>query len=144
MKIDILFGRFDDYEDYPGANIEAEAAPKGRRKKKKKKTDVEAIADALRELGHEPSLIAIDGKPRTLARLGRSGAALFFNLIESYNGDDTKEMHFAAYLDLIGRRYTGAGPQGSYLAMDKVVAKTILRAHGLYSPYAAVSYRGRN
>jgi len=146
MKIDILFGRFDDYEDYPGADIEAAETPragKTRKKKKKKKTDVEAIADALRELRHEPSLVAIDGKPATLARLARSGADLFFNLVESYNGDDTMEMHFCAYLDLIGRRYTGAGPQGSYLAMDKMVAKTILRAHGLYSPYAAVSYKGR-
>lgn len=53
------------------------------------------------------------------------------------------EMHFAAYLDLIGKRYTGAGPQGSFLAMDKAIAKTILRHHGLYTPYAAVIDRGR-
>jgi D-alanine-D-alanine ligase len=142
MKVAILFGKFENYEDYPGANIEAEAPPR-KRKRKKKKTDVEAIADSLRSLGHEPSLVAIDGRPPTLARLARSKCDLFFNLIESYNGDDTMEMHFCAYLDLVGLRYTGAGPQGSYLAMDKVVAKMIFRAHGLYSPYAAVSYKGR-
>jgi D-alanine-D-alanine ligase len=141
MKVAILFGQFEGYEEYPGANIEASS--KKKKKRKKAKTDVEAIADALRELGHEPSLFPIDGRPQTLAKLARSDADLFFNLVESYNGDDTMEMHFAAYLDLIGRRYTGAGPQGSYLAMDKVVAKSILRTHGLYSPYAAVSYKGR-
>ncbi|MDP9362191.1 MAG: D-alanine--D-alanine ligase [Acidobacteriota bacterium] len=140
MKVAILFGLFEGYEDQPGADIEA-AKPK--RKRKKKKTDVEAIADSLRELGHETTTVAIDGRPQTLARLARSDADLFFNLVESYNGDDTMEMHFAAYLDLIGKRYTGAGPQGSYLAMDKSIAKTIVRYHGLYTPYSAVIDKGR-
>jgi len=143
MKVAILFDRWAGYEEYPGANIEAELAPKRKRKKKKKKTDIEAIADALRELGHEPSLVAIDGKPQTLARLARNDAELFFNLVESYAGDDTKEMHFAAYLDLIGKRYTGASPAAAYLSMDKAIAKKIIRYHGLYTPYAAVVNRGR-
>src|SRR5688500_17233322 len=53
------------------------------------------------------------------------------------------EMHFAAFLDLVGKRYTGAGPQGSYLAMDKSIAKKIIRYHDLYTPYSAVVHRGR-
>ncbi|MEA2344251.1 MAG: D-alanine-D-alanine ligase, partial [Thermoanaerobaculia bacterium] len=117
MKIAVLFGQFEDYEEQPGADLEA-AKPK-RKRRKKKKTDVEAITDSLRELGHDANPFPIDGRPQTLGRLARSDADLYFNLIESYNGDDTMEMHFAAYLDLIGKRYTGAGPQGSYLAMDK-------------------------
>ena len=142
MRVAILFDRYAGYEEYPGANIEAELA-KTRKRKKKKKTDIEAIADALRELGHEPSLVAIDGKPSTLSRLARNDADLFFNLVESYAGDDTKEMHFAAYLDLIGKRYTGATPAASLLAMDKAIAKKIIRFHDLYTPYAAVLNRGR-
>ncbi|HEX2059178.1 MAG TPA: D-alanine--D-alanine ligase, partial [Thermoanaerobaculia bacterium] len=55
----------------------------------------------------------------------------------------TMEMHFAAYLDLAGKRYTGAGPQGSYLAMDKSIAKMIIRYHDLYTPYSAVVNKGR-
>jgi D-alanine-D-alanine ligase len=140
MKVGILVGQFEGYEEYPGADIEASQPKKSKRRKK---TDVEAIADALRELGHEPSVIAIDGRPQTLASLARSDVDLFFNLVESYNGDDTMEMHFAAYLDLIGRRYTGAGPQGSYLAMDKAIAKMIVRHYGLFTPYAAVIDKGR-
>jgi D-alanine-D-alanine ligase len=140
MKVAILYNTWEGYEEYPGANIEA-AAPK-RKKKKKKKTDIEAISDALRELGHEPSTVAIDGRPQTLTRLQRNPADLFFNLVESYAGDDTMEMHFAAYLDLIGRRYTGAGPQGSFLAMDKSIAKMIVRYHELYTPYSAVMNKG--
>ena len=140
MKVAILYNTFEGYEEYPGAN--AEAASK-KKKKKKKKTDIEAISDALRELGHEPSTLPVDGKRPTLTRVAKSDADLMFNLVESYGGDDTMEMHFAAYLDLVGRKYTGCGPQGSYLAMDKSIAKMIMRYHELYVPYAAVVNKGR-
>ena len=141
MKVAILYNTFEGYEEYPGAN--AEAASKKKKKKKKKKTDIEAISDALRDLGHEPSTLAIDGRPATLTRVRNNGADLFFNLVESYAGDDTMEMHFAAYLDLVGKKYTGAGPQGSFLAMDKSIAKQIVRYHELYTPYSAVVNKGR-
>src|SRR5258707_14578186 len=99
MKIAILYGKFEGYEDYPGQNLaksaEADALAAGKtrktKKRKPKKTDIEAIADALRALGHDPLLVAIDGRPPTLARLARLEADLFFNLVESYNGDDTME-----------------------------------------------------
>jgi D-alanine-D-alanine ligase len=144
MKIDVLFDRYEGYEEYPGANIEAAIAnPKAKRPKKKKKTDIEAICEALRELGHEPTLLPIDGRLQTLNKVAKSPSELCFNLVESYAGNDTMEMHFAAYLDLVGKRYTGAGPQGSSLAMDKAVAKKIIRYHGLYTPYAAVVNNGR-
>jgi D-alanine-D-alanine ligase len=138
MKVVILYNTWEGYEEYPGAEAEKRAG-----KKKKKKTDIEAIGDALRELGHEPSTLAVDGRPQTLTRIRNTQADLFFNLVESYAGDDTMEMHFAAYLDLIGKRYTGAGPQGSFLAMDKAVAKKIIRYHDLYTPYSAVVNKGR-
>jgi D-alanine-D-alanine ligase len=141
MKIAILFNQWEGYEEYPGANIEASLGRK--KKKKRKKTDIEAITDALAELGHEPSTFAVDGRRQTLARLARHDADLYFNLVESYAGDDTMEMHFAAFLDLVGKKYTGAGPQGSYLAMDKAIAKMIVRHHGLFTPYAAVVFKGR-
>ena len=86
MKVTILFNRSEGYEEYPGANIEAELPKKKRRRKKK--TDMEAIADALRALGHEPSLLAVDGRPQTLTRIARDSADLYFNLVESYGGDD--------------------------------------------------------
>ncbi|HEX6083050.1 MAG TPA: D-alanine--D-alanine ligase [Thermoanaerobaculia bacterium] len=144
MKVVILYNTWEGYEEYPGANIEQGLGnKKKKKKKKKKKTDIEAIGDALRELGHEPSTLAIDGRPQTLTRVRNTQADLFFNLVESYAGDDTMEMHFAAYLDLVGKRYTGAGPQGSYLAMDKSIAKMIVRYHELYTPYSAVMNKGR-
>ncbi|HEV7238104.1 MAG TPA: ATP-grasp domain-containing protein [Thermoanaerobaculia bacterium] len=137
MKVTILFNTFEGYEEYPGANAEAKAG-----KKRKKKTDMEAISDSLRALGHEPSTLAIDGRPETLTNVRRNDAELFFNLVESYAGDDTMEAHFAAYLDLIGKRYTGSGPQGSFLAIDKSIAKQIIRYHGVHTPFFAVVNKG--
>ncbi|HEX7808902.1 MAG TPA: D-alanine--D-alanine ligase, partial [Thermoanaerobaculia bacterium] len=144
MKVAILYNVWEGYEEYPGANIEAELASKSKKKpKKKKKTDIEAISDALRSLGHEPVKFPIDGRPQTLTKLARASFDLCFNLVESYAGNDTMEMHFAAYLDLIGKRYTGTGPQGSFLAMEKSIAKKIIRYHELYTPYSAVVHNGR-
>ena len=124
MKIAIVFDTWETTESYPGENAEAEAAakPGGKKKKRKPLTDREAIAKALTDLGHEPFEIPVDGKPSTLTKIARENADLFFNLTESYAGDDTKEMHFAAFLDLVGKKYTGAGPDASYLAMEKPVA----------------------
>jgi len=141
MKVTILFNRSEGYEEYPGANIEAALPTKKRRKKKK--TDIDAIAEALRALGHEPSLLAVDGRPQTLTRIARGSADLYFNLVESYGGNDTMEMHFAAFLELLGKRFTGAAAVGSLLAMEKSTAKKIIRFHELYTPYAAVVDRGR-
>jgi D-alanine-D-alanine ligase len=147
MKIAIVFDSWEETESYPGENAAAEAPPertrKGKKKKKKPLTDREAIAKALTELGHEPFEIPVDGRPATLTKIARSDADLFFNLTESYAGDDTKEMHFCAFLDLVGKQYTGAGPDASYLAMEKSVAKKIMRFHGIFTPYSAVIYKGR-
>lgn len=138
MKVAILYDTWEGREEYPG-----EQFGRRRRRKKQPMTDREAIAQALAELGHEPFEIAVDGKRSTLQKIARSDADLCFNLTESYGGDDTKEMHFAAYLDLIGKPYTGAGPAASYLAMDKPTAKKIVRFHDLYTPYSALVYKGR-
>ena len=51
-------------------------------------------------------------------------------------------MHVAAYLDLLGLRYTGAGPHASFLAQDKAIAKKMFAFHGIRTPYFATSYRG--
>src|SRR5438874_4543600 len=143
MKVAIVFDSWEGTESYPGENAEAAAPPRRGRKKKPPLTDRQAIAKALTELGHETFEIPVDGKASTLTKIARSDADLFFNLTESYGGDDTKEMHFAAFLELVGKHYTGAGPDASYLAMEKSVAKKVMRFHDLYTPYSAVVYKGR-
>src|SRR5205807_2296773 len=46
-------------------------------------------------------------------------------------------------LDLLGRPYTGAGPQGLYLAQDKGLAKKLFQFYNIRTPYFATCYQGK-
>lgn len=143
LDIAVLYDTWGEEED-PAPPPEEAPPRKGKRKKEKKeKEDRQEVLEALQKLGHTAALVALDGRSQTLGALARSDADLFFNLTESYAGDDTKDMNIAAYLDLIGRRYTGAGPHGLYLAQDKSVAKKIFGFHGIRTPFFATSYKGK-
>ena len=113
------------------------------KKAKKAKTDREEIFEALQKLGHEPSYFELDGRPHSLHSLAKCDADLLFNLTESFGGDDTKEMNVVAYIDMLGLRYTGAGPHSIFLSQDKGIAKKIFAFHGVKTPFFATSYRGR-
>jgi D-alanine-D-alanine ligase len=135
LKVAVLYDVWGE-ED----TSEPEATQAGR--KRKVKEDREEIFDALGKLGHEPSYYVLDGRPQSLYALGKCGADLVFNLTESYAGDDTKEMNVAAYMDLLGLPYTGAGPHAHFLAQDKATAKKMFAFHDIRTPFFATAYRG--
>lgn len=135
LKVAVLYDVWGE-ED----TSEPEATQAGR--KRKVKEDREEIFDALGKLGHEPSYYVLDGRPQSLYGLGKCGADLVFNLTESYAGDDTKEMNVAAYMDLLGLPYTGAGPHAHFLAQDKATAKKMFHFHEIRTPFFATAYRG--
>src|SRR5277367_795132 len=144
LKVTVLY---DLWEEQPAEVQEEDPAPrkhKGQKKRKKKppKHDREEIFEALEKLGHEPSYYVLDGRRQSLLGLGKCGADLIFNLTESYAGDDTKEMHVTAFLDLLDIPYTGAGPHAHILAQDKSIAKKMFAFYGIQSPYFATAYRG--
>ena len=144
LKVAILYDVWED--DIPVAEPEEKPSPRKRKprtKKRVEKEDREEIFEALEKLGHEPFYQVLDGRTQSLHALAKCGSDLIFNLTESYAGDDTKEMHVAAYLDLLGLRYTGAGPHASFLAQDKSIAKKMFAFHGIKTPFFATSYRGR-
>jgi D-alanine-D-alanine ligase len=145
LKIAILY---DTWEEEGIAPEPEEQSPPARKKKagkqrKKEKEDREEIFESLEKLGHEPFYYVLDGRTQSLQALAKCGADLVFNLTESYDGDDTKEMHVAAYMDLVGLRYTGAGPHANFLAQDKAIAKKMFAFHGIRTPYFATAYRGQ-
>src|SRR5437763_50536 len=142
LKIAILY---DNWEDEAVVQEPEKPArkPGSRRKSRKEKEDREEIFEALEDLGHQPFYHVLDGKQPSLNALAKSGADLVFNLTESYAGDDTKDMNIAAYLDLIGMRYTGGGPHSLCLAQDKAIAKKMFAFHEIRTPYFAIAYRGR-
>jgi D-alanine-D-alanine ligase len=139
-KVAILYDSWEDEEPEP---VPEKPAPRKGRRKKKEKPDREEIFDALGKLGYEPTYHVLDGRSQSLAAVARVESDLIFNLTESYAGDDTKDMNIAAYLDLLGRAYTGAGPHSLYLAQDKALAKKIFAFHDIRTPYFATSYRGK-
>jgi D-alanine-D-alanine ligase len=144
MKIAVLYDVWEEEGAAPEPPPEKPPArkKKSRKKAKREKEDREEIFEALEKLGHEASYQILDGTPQCLSSLAKCEADLIFNLTESFAGDDTKEMHVAAYLDLLGKPYTGAGPHASFLAQDKAIAKKMFAFHGIRTPYFATSYRG--
>jgi D-alanine-D-alanine ligase len=149
LKIPILYDVWEETDGEAAPPVE-EAPPPRRTKKKparnrarRPKLDREEIFDALAKLGHEPSYLVVDGRDQSLLALARCNADLIFNLTESYAGDDTKDMHLAAYLELLDKPYTGANPHALYLAQDKSLAKKVFQFHEIRTPFFAVSYKGR-
>jgi len=144
LKVTVLYESWGEEEETaPEPEKEKKKRGANKRRKKPEKHDREEIFEALEKLGHEPTYVVLDGEDKSLTALARHETDLFFNLVESYAGDDTMEMHVAAYLDLLGRPYTGAGPQGLYLAQDKSVAKKLFHFYGIRTPYFATCYQGK-
>ncbi|HEY7573774.1 MAG TPA: D-alanine--D-alanine ligase [Thermoanaerobaculia bacterium] len=139
----VLYDLWEEEPEPPPPPETPAPRKKGRQRRRKPKQDREEIFASLQKLGYEPAYQVVDGRPQTLTALSRCDAELFFNLVESYAGDDTKDMNMAGYLDLLERPYTGAGPHGLYLAQDKALAKKIFAFHGIRTPYFATSYRGK-
>jgi D-alanine-D-alanine ligase len=140
LNIAILYDVWED--DAEVAEVSTKKR-KSEKKTRKEKEDREEIFESLVKLGHKPFYQVLDGTPQCLQALAKCDADLIFNLTESFAGDDTKEMNIAAYLDLIGIPYTGAGPHANFLAQDKGTAKKMFAFHGIKTPYFATSYRGR-
>jgi len=108
-----------------------------------KKEVEEEVAEVLGRLGHEPVMHEVDGTMKSLLALTRIDCDLVFNLCESFADDDTADFKIAAFLELLGRKYTGTGTHGLMLAQDKAIAKKIFAFHGIHTPVFAKSFRGR-
>jgi len=135
LRIGVLYDYWwDDDEE----RVEGE-----RPKKKSPEEDVQAVYEALKKSGHNPVFVRLDGTAESLIELARSQTDLLFNLVESFAGDDSQDTNIAGYLELLGRRFTGAGSSGLYLAQDKALAKKIFTFHGIHTPYFSTVYRGR-
>lgn len=145
LKVAILYDTWE--EEAVVSEPEEQERPvrkkKAAKKIRKEKEDREEIFESLAKLGHEPFYHVLDGRTQSLQALAKCGADLVFNLTESYAGDDTKEMHVAAYMDLVGLPYTGAGPHANFLAQDKAIAKKMFAFHGIRTPFFATAYRGQ-
>jgi len=138
LKVAVLYDRWEEPEDVQPAT---DKAPLTRTLDKKEVED--EVVDALGKLGHQADLYLLDGSTRGLHGLAKLDVDLVFNLAESFAGNDTADYCIAAYLELLGKRFTGSGSHGLLYAQDKAVAKKILEFHGIHTPVFARSFRGR-
>jgi D-alanine-D-alanine ligase len=139
LKIVVLYDRV--LVDGEADQAASERSPVTRTLDKKEVED--EVAEALAKLGHEAVKHELDGTPKSLLALSRLECDLVFNLTESFADDDTADFKIAAFLELIGKRYTGSGTHGLMLAQDKAIAKKIFAFHGVHTPVFAKSFRGR-
>ena len=139
LNVLVLYDRWEEPDDPGGSS--SDKTPLTRTLDKKEVE--EEVAEALGKLGHEATLHVLDGSTKSLNALARIECDLIFNLAESFAGNDTADHCIAAYLELIGKRFTGSGSHGLLFAQDKGVAKKILEFHGVHTPVFARSYRGR-
>jgi D-alanine-D-alanine ligase len=135
LRIGVLYDFWYDDDE--------ERSPESRPKRKGADEDVQEVYEALRKVGHNPVYLRLDGTSESLKELAVSEADLLFNLVESFGGDDTADSRVAGYLELLGRRFTGSGSHGLYLAQDKALAKKIFAFHGIRTPTFAIVYGGR-
>jgi D-alanine-D-alanine ligase len=103
---------------------------------------VRRVADALASGGHQVAVLEADiTLPQTLARfLPPPGAfeaeeppGMVYNLAYGIQGE-CRYTHLPAMLEMAGVPYTGAGPLGHTLSLDKAVTKTLISAQGVATP----------
>ncbi len=127
MKVAVCFNRV------PPQLAQGEAAD--RISEEGAEAEAQAVAAALRELGHQPSLVALgDDIAPFIAELRAQRPDVVFNLCEGFWGQSRKEMHVAALLDLLGLTFTGAAPLCLGLTQDKARTKDLLTRHQLPTP----------
>ncbi len=135
LRIGVLFDYWWEEDEDRSEN--------GRPRKRNPDDDIQVVYEALKKAGHYPVFVRLDGTRDSLVELATAEADLIFNLVESFGGDDRRDTNIAGYLELLGRKFTGTGSAGLYLAQDKALAKKIFTFHGIHTPYFSTVYRGR-
>lgn len=109
---------------------------------------IEALADAVRSLGHEVDLLG-DGEPMLRRLLDGPRPDLVLNIAEGRGGGRSREARVPAVLEMLGIPCTGSDPLTLAVTLDKDCTKRLIRAAGIATPnwelfegdYAAVADR---
>ena len=109
----------------------AEALPEDHGAEYDDERTVAVLLGAIRSLGHEAVEMLLDEHfPQALRRVHPD---LVFNIAEGIRGTG-RESIVPAWLDHLGIPYTGSDPLTFAVTLDKAMAKTIARAHGIPTP----------
>jgi D-alanine-D-alanine ligase len=86
------------------------------------------IADSIRFNGYKCIRIPFD--EHFVQNLQKECPNLVFNIAEGFKGED-RECQAAAILEYLGIPYTGSGPLGRAVALNKPTAKKLMEFHGV-------------
>jgi D-alanine-D-alanine ligase len=92
---------------------------------------IQAVREAIEAAGHE--VIDLEATPDLPALLGSSQVDIVFNMAEGIKGRN-REAQVPALLELLDIPYSGSDPAALSLALDKALAKKIVRQHGILTP----------
>ena len=101
---------------------------------------IDAIRAAIESLGHE--VVPLEATRELPQRLAEAKVDLVFNIAEGLSGRN-REAQVPALCELVGIPYTGSDSATLSLALDKALAKRILRKHGILTPEFQVMATGR-
>lgn len=101
---------------------------------------IEAIRSALESLGHD--VVPLEATAELPMRLPDAKVDLVFNIAEGMAGRN-REAQVPALCELCGIPYTGSDSATLALALDKALAKRLLRQHGVLTPEFQVMSSGR-
>ncbi|MFW6050048.1 MAG: D-alanine--D-alanine ligase family protein [Myxococcota bacterium] len=108
----------------PGGSSDAEAeydAP----------ATIAAIRGAVESYGHE--VVELEATPELPRLIDESSLDFVFNIAEGIRGRN-REAQIPALLELLDIEYTGSDPATLSLALDKALAKRVVRHHGIPTP----------
>ncbi|MCB9707222.1 MAG: D-alanine--D-alanine ligase [Myxococcales bacterium] len=101
---------------------------------------IAAIKEAIVSYGHE--VLELQATPELPSILPLQNLDVVFNVAEGIEGR-AREAQVPALLELLGIPYTGSDPTALSLALDKGLAKRLVRQAGFHTPEGMVIHTGK-
>lgn len=101
---------------------------------------IAAVRDAIASYGYE--VVELEATPELIHLLSAADVQVVFNLAEGFRGRN-REAQVPALLELLDIEYTGSDPATLALALDKGLAKQIVRQAGIPTPGFVLMETGR-
>ena len=101
---------------------------------------LQAIREAIASWGHE--VIDLEANQELPNVLAVTPLDLVFNIAEGFKGRN-RESQVPALLELLDIPYTGSDPATLSIALDKAIAKRIVRQHGIHTPNFQIFTTGK-
>lgn len=101
---------------------------------------LQAIRDAIASYGHE--VIDLEATSELPSVLSSTSVDVVFNIAEGFKGRN-RESQVPALLELLDIPYTGSDPAALGIALDKGLAKRVVRTHGILTPQGFTMITGK-